>query len=99
MAKQSTLSEQLRQAIDASGKTRYRIWKESGVSQARLSLFMAGKAGLSIPAIDKLGQLLGLRLVADGEPIAKAERTPKKAADAKGSKKTTARKVGKRKGG
>jgi transcriptional regulator with XRE-family HTH domain len=65
MKKYIPLTEQLRQAIEASGRTRYAIAKESGVGQDTLSLFANGKRGLSMEAMDAIGQCLGLWIVAD----------------------------------
>ncbi len=62
------LSEQLREAIDASGMSRYAICKAVGVDQAVMSRFMSGKGGLAQTTIDGIGELLGLRLVSDGKP-------------------------------
>ena len=59
------ISEQLREAIQASGYSRYRLWQETGISQAVLSRFMAGKFNLSMANIDRLVDFLGLRLVQD----------------------------------
>lgn len=56
------LSDQLRQAIAASPMTRYRISKETGISQSLLSLFCARKRGLSLQSIDALAALLELDL-------------------------------------
>jgi hypothetical protein len=64
------LSEQVRQAIDACGKTRYQISKDTGIDQATLCRFMGGNGGLSIPVLDTLGEYLGLRIVT-GKPQAK----------------------------
>jgi ribosome-binding protein aMBF1 (putative translation factor) len=58
------LSEQIRRAIDASGMSRYRIGKEIDVSESSMSHFMAGRAGLSQAALDRLGLFLGLEIVA-----------------------------------
>jgi hypothetical protein len=63
--KTNSLSDQLRQAIKASGLTRYSIWQQTGIDQGTLSKFMAGGRGLSLGSIDKLACLLRLRLVAD----------------------------------
>jgi len=53
-------SEQLRRAILDSGTTRYAIAVKAGVDQGALSKFVAGKRGLSLAAIDKLMDVLGL---------------------------------------
>ncbi len=62
--KRETFTEQLQRAIAESGRTRYRIAQESGVSEAALSRFMSGKRGLSTLSIDALAEVLGLELVA-----------------------------------
>jgi plasmid maintenance system antidote protein VapI len=64
MAKKPKLiSEQLREAMLTADISRYRIAKEIGVTEALLSRFMNGVAGLGQDNIDKIGELLGLRLV------------------------------------
>jgi len=70
-----SISDQFRTAIDASGVSRYWIWKETGIAQAVLSKFMAGKGGLSMEGIDAIGQLLHLQLVADPAAPAPAAAT------------------------
>lgn len=57
-----SLREQLRAAIAASGMSRYRLAKLSGVGESSLSRFMAGSGGLSIDSIDRLWRVLGLRI-------------------------------------
>ena len=69
--KQTKLSEQIRQAIESCGETRYAIAKATGIDQATLCRFMAGKGGLSIPVLDTLGEYLRLRIVADKRRKAK----------------------------
>lgn len=64
-ARSKNLTDQLRQAIDDSGKTRYRISKETGISESTLSKFCLGQRGLSMDALDRLGEYLGLRIVTD----------------------------------
>ncbi len=64
------LSDQLRQAIDASGMSRYAIAKAISLDQSVLSRFMAGKSGLAVENIDRLGELLGLNIVAAMKPQA-----------------------------
>lgn len=57
------LTEQLREAIDGSGMSRYAVAKAIGLDQSTLSRFMSGKAGLALDTVDKLGELLALKLV------------------------------------
>jgi transcriptional regulator with XRE-family HTH domain len=56
------LSDQIRSAVDASGKSRYRIAKELGVAESTISRFMSGQGGLSMDNLDALAELLGLKL-------------------------------------
>ena len=58
----NSFTDQIRAAIDASGLSRYRIWKETGISQATLSRFMSGKGGLSVEGLDKLAEVLKLEV-------------------------------------
>jgi hypothetical protein len=55
--------DELRKAIRASTKTRYRLWQETGIDQALLVRFMAGKSGLSVESIEKLIKALGLEII------------------------------------
>jgi hypothetical protein len=57
------LTEQLRRAIATSGETRYAISKATGVGQDTLCRFVNGERGLSMEAMNALGQYLGLELV------------------------------------
>ena len=56
------LTDQLRQAIDDSGLTRYRIAKETGVSESTLAQFYNGQRGLSMEAMNALGECLQLTI-------------------------------------
>jgi DNA transposition AAA+ family ATPase len=56
------LTDQLREAIDHSGMSRYAIAKAIGLDQATISRFMAGKGGLGLETVDKLAAMLHLRL-------------------------------------
>ena len=49
-------------AIEASDKTRYRIAKDTGISQSQLSRLMSGERGLSIDALERLADYLGLEI-------------------------------------
>jgi transcriptional regulator with XRE-family HTH domain len=60
----SRFSDQIREAVDASGMSRYAICKAIGLNQGAMSRFMSGKSGMSMAALDRLAELLGLRVVA-----------------------------------
>lgn len=62
----------MRKAIEASGQTRYRIAKESGVSAGQLSRLVNGERGLSVESVEKLADYLGLRITI--EPKAKTRK-------------------------
>jgi transcriptional regulator with XRE-family HTH domain len=65
MAKRRTtkLSDQIRQAIDDSGKSRYEIAQATGIDESSLAKFYNGHRGLSMDALDRIGEYLGLRVV------------------------------------
>ena len=65
---QLSLSDELRQAVERSGVSRYSIWQQTGIDQGSLSKFMDGERGLGLESIDKLAELLGLHIVAKPEP-------------------------------
>lgn len=68
MAVRQRISEQLRHAIEQCGESRYRLSKETGVSQSILSRFINGEMGLNLENIDRLCEYLGARLVVDPKP-------------------------------
>jgi len=59
------LSDQIRQAIDDSGRTRYRIAQETGIDESALAKFYNDKRGFNSGTLDILGEYLGLRVVSD----------------------------------
>jgi transcriptional regulator with XRE-family HTH domain len=59
------LSDQLREILDAGPMTRYRLSIEAGVDQGQLSRFVLGKGQLTFRTLDRIGQVLRLRLVID----------------------------------
>ena len=63
----TSLSDELRQAVEQSGLSRYSVWQQTGIDQGTMSKFMAGARGLSLESIDKLADLLGLHVVTDAE--------------------------------
>jgi transcriptional regulator with XRE-family HTH domain len=56
------LSEQIRQAIDASGKSRRDISKEAGISESLMSRFMSGDSWLSEEYLNRIADVLKLNL-------------------------------------
>jgi hypothetical protein len=56
-------SDQIRHAIDGSELSRYAICNSIGLNQGTMSRFMSGKGNLSIAALDRLADLLGLVVV------------------------------------
>jgi predicted transcriptional regulator len=62
--KRPRFSDELRQAIDASGMTRYRIAQLLEISEATLSRFMSGERGLTMKCLDSLAVLLDLHVAA-----------------------------------
>ena len=60
MVHMGRLLDEIRDAIEASGKTRYRIAQESGIAESVLSRLMSGERGLSIDALETLADYLGL---------------------------------------
>ncbi len=66
MATKEPFSERLRRAIRESGMTRYKLSRQTGISEATLSRFVVGCRGLSIEHVDLLVEVFGLELVAKG---------------------------------
>ena len=58
----SEIIEEIRKAVKASGKTRYRLSKASGVSEAQLSRLMSRERGLSADNLERLADALGLEI-------------------------------------
>jgi len=56
------IGDVLKKAIERAGVTRYVISKETGIEQSALSRFISGERGLSMEAIGKLCEYLGLEL-------------------------------------
>ena len=71
--KSNKLTDQLRQAIDDSGMTRYRIAQETGISESTLSKFYLGQRGLSMEALNALGECLQLTIHLGRKPDKKGK--------------------------
>jgi transcriptional regulator with XRE-family HTH domain len=61
-------SDQIRDAVNHSGMSRYAICKAIGFNQGAMSRFMSGKGGLSLDMIDRLAELLGLEVATKPKP-------------------------------
>lgn len=57
------LVEAIREAIEASGQSRYRIAKETGIAQSQLSRLVSGERGLDVDTVERLASYLGLEVV------------------------------------
>ena len=67
VTKPQTLADQLRQAIEHSGVTLYKLSQDSGVDRSQLSRFMRGERDMSLLVTDKVCQVLGLRFCKSAE--------------------------------
>jgi transcriptional regulator with XRE-family HTH domain len=60
--KHRRLSDQVRDAVNASGLSHYAICKALELSQGTFSRFMSGRSGISMKNLDQLGELLDLEV-------------------------------------
>ena len=67
------MTDQVRQAIDNSGLSRYRIAQDTGIDESTLGKFFHGTRGLSLDNLDLLCKYLGLRIVMDRKPDKKGK--------------------------
>jgi transcriptional regulator with XRE-family HTH domain len=67
------LTDQLRQTIDDSGLTRYNIAKATGIDESALAKFYNGHRGLSMDALNALGEFLQLTITLGRKPGKKGE--------------------------
>ena len=68
--------DDIREAIVASDKSRYRIAKETGIGEPHLCQFMAGTKGLSVEALERLAANLGMEITA--RPIKRKKKPSRK---------------------
>ena len=61
-------SDEIRDAVNASGMSRYRICRTIDLNQGAMSRFMNGRGGISMETLDRLAELLGLTIVARPRP-------------------------------
>jgi transcriptional regulator with XRE-family HTH domain len=67
------LTDQLRQAIDDCGLTRYEIAKRTGIDESALAKFYNGHRGLSMEALNALGEFLQLTITLGRKPEKKGK--------------------------
>src|SRR6476469_2737154 len=72
------LIDQLKDAIRQSGRTLYRLSKESGIGHDRLSRFVRGERGLSLEAADAIFRTLGLRVTPTAQQTSPTTESPTK---------------------
>jgi plasmid maintenance system antidote protein VapI len=60
--KTTTISEQLRERIATSKLSPYELAQAAGVDRSVLSRFLTGKRSLTLDTVDKLADVLNLRL-------------------------------------
>ena len=65
--RKTTFTDQIRDAVDASSMSRYRICKEIGIAESTMSRFMSGD-WLGKENIDALAELLGLEVRTKRKP-------------------------------
>ena len=68
------LADQLRQAIDDSGLTRYQIARATGIDESALAKFYNGHRGLSMDALNALGEFLELSIILGRKPSTKGKK-------------------------
>jgi cyanate lyase len=67
------LTDQLRQAIDDCELTRYELSKQTGIDESALAKFYNGHRGLSMEALNALGECLQLTIHLGRKPDKKGQ--------------------------
>jgi transcriptional regulator with XRE-family HTH domain len=63
------LEAEIHRAIKRSGRSLHDLARDSGLDAGQLSRFVRGKRSLILRQASKLCKALGLKLVAEGEPV------------------------------
>lgn len=58
-----SLADQIRKAIEASGRSDYELASNAGLAPSVVSRFVVGTRGLTLDSADRLCEVLGLHLV------------------------------------
>jgi transcriptional regulator with XRE-family HTH domain len=88
------LAEALRRAIEASGLSQNQIGLKAGMEPSRISRFMRGERGLTVEAVERIGEALGLRLTFNEAAAPEPEPTPAKKSPARGAGQAKAQRKG-----
>ena len=88
------ITEQLREAMTMSGRSRYALAKTTGIDMSTLYRFYWGTGNLSAGGIDLMAEALGLEL-RPKRPARKTMTRPTR----KAAKRPTGKRTSKRKGG
>lgn len=59
----SKILDEVRRAIRAGSKSRYRLSKDTSIPQSQLSRLMTGEKALSIESLERLVDALGLEII------------------------------------
>jgi len=59
----SKILDEIRKAIKANGKSRYRLSKDASIPQSQLSRLMTGEKALSVESLERLIDALGLEII------------------------------------
>jgi hypothetical protein len=62
-SKPTTISEQLRKAMERDGRTAYMLGKLSGVDPGVIARFMQGKRDIRLETVDRIASVLDLVLI------------------------------------
>ena len=68
------ISDGIRKAISDSGLSRYKIAQLAAIDESALAKFFNHRRGLSIDAIDRIGELLGLEIKVAAKRTAKSSK-------------------------
>ena len=60
--KTKSMSDEVREAIEKSGLSRYAICKGAGIEEGAMSRFMRGQTSLTLRTLDKLAAFLDLHV-------------------------------------
>ena len=63
MTDKSTIRQAVREALRTAEKSRYRIAKETGLSETALGLFLHGHRGMTLDRLEYLADYLNLEII------------------------------------